>query len=180
MESSVNFENLKELIYYYAISDRNGIKILNKNLEKENYTSLIQETCIELFKRDYNIGIISNKQGEYCDTYPEKIVILESEKLEEEKENNKIVKVEDIKEKIFKGHNRIGKKKRSKEKISLEKSSNNDKVKSDVKLSIKTTKRKSIRNEEEEEEEENNIITSGLLSPKKTQKKHVFRLTMKK
>jgi len=40
MESLVNFENLKELIYYYAISDRNGISILNKNLEKENYVNI--------------------------------------------------------------------------------------------------------------------------------------------
>jgi len=170
MESLVNFENLKELIYYYAISDRNGISILNKNLEKENYTKLIQETCVELFKRDYNIGIISNKQGEYCNSYPEKIVILESEKQEDEKEDNNIVKIEDIRERIFKGNNRVGEKKKKKEKVKQERNSKGNKEESNAKLSIKTVKRKNSRTEEEEEEEEHDIISSGFFSPKKTQK----------
>jgi len=96
-------------------------------------------------------------------------VILESEKQEDEKEDNKIVKIEDIRERIFKGKNRIGEKKKRKEKVKQERNNNDNKEEGNVKLSIKTVKRKNNRTEEEEEEE-NDIITSGFFSPKKTQK----------
>jgi len=50
MESIVNLENLKELLYFYSISERNGISILNKNLEKEKYVNNISFFLFYIFE----------------------------------------------------------------------------------------------------------------------------------
>jgi len=138
-------------LYYYFILNNN---IIYQYIIKWVKTSLIQETCIELFKKDYQVGIISNKQGEYCDTYPEKIVILENEKKEEEKRKNGIVKLEDIREKIF-------------NEVDKNVNKNNKKVDNRNGLSINKIKRK---NSSENEDENDIIINEGLHSPRKTQK----------
>ncbi|KAL6618502.1 phosphatases II [Neocallimastix sp. 'constans'] len=167
MESAINLDHIKELLYFYSISDRNSKSFLNKNLEKEKYTSLIQETCIELFKRDYHIGIIFNEQGEYCESYPEKIVILESEKREEEKnkKNNEIITLETIRKKIFKNEKNNYSTKNDDNNIDNENNNNNKNsiIDNNSKLNIK---RKIINDEEDGD----NIINSEDLSPKKTQK----------
>jgi len=39
MESAINLDHIKELLYFYSISDRNSKSFLNKNLEKEKYVN---------------------------------------------------------------------------------------------------------------------------------------------
>ena len=43
-------------------------------------TGLIQQTCLDLFNRDYHCGTLDNSRDEYCDTYPPTIIVCEAHK----------------------------------------------------------------------------------------------------
>lgn len=68
-EGVVDSGDLQRLFSYYT-----GTKRLDSELQA------IQERCTRLFKCDYEVGTIGNREGELCTTYPPELVIIERER----------------------------------------------------------------------------------------------------
>uniref|UniRef100_A0A8C0Y197 Myotubularin related protein 14 n=2 Tax=Cyprinus carpio TaxID=7962 RepID=A0A8C0Y197_CYPCA len=73
-------EEITDLIYVFSKSQYRA-KEVTPSVER------IEEHCLELFDRDYKYSIIHNTNGEVCGHYPRKIVFLEYESSDSNKES---------------------------------------------------------------------------------------------
>ncbi|KAJ3115317.1 hypothetical protein HK098_007001, partial [Nowakowskiella sp. JEL0407] len=73
---SISLNDLKIMMLHFVRSS----DPVSRRAGNENILKMISENCKALLRKDYDIGIVSNENGELSASYPPEILIIEKEK----------------------------------------------------------------------------------------------------